>query len=172
MRGVPHCHLVCCLHPDDKIKSDIDKIDQMIWAEIPIDYDSKELDTYIKEWRDVDKNRTHRWKKNDPVTFVFNEKFCHLKFENDQNNDGKMNNVIQIGQKRLVLWDILDDDGNIIDQKSYEGTVISPKLNDNGEEGFMLNFEDGDFFVSTSQLLKSPIKEDKVKITFGHFNHC
>ena len=72
MRGVPHCHLVCCLHPDDKIKSDIDKIDQMIWAEIPIDYDSKELDDYIKEWRDVDKNRTRRWKKNDHVTFVFN----------------------------------------------------------------------------------------------------
>ena len=72
MRGVPHCHLVCCLHPDDKIKSDIDKIDQMIWAEIPIDYDSKELDDYIKQWRDVDKNRTRRWEKNDPVTIVFN----------------------------------------------------------------------------------------------------
>ena len=94
-----------------------------------------------------------------------------MKFENDQNNDGKMNNVIKIGQKRLVLWEILDDDGNIIDKRTYEGTVIAPKIDDNGEEGFMLNFEDGNFFVSTSRLLISPIKEDKVHITFGHLDH-
>ena len=94
-----------------------------------------------------------------------------MKFENDQNNDGKVNDSIKIGQKRLVLWDILDDDGNIIDKKRYEGTVIAPKI-DNGKEGFILNFEDGDWFVPTSQLLISPIKENKVHITFGHLDYC
>ena len=82
-----------------------------------------------------------------------------------------MNNAIKIGQKRLVGWDILDDNGNIIDQKTYKGTVIAPKIDDNGKEGFILNFEDGDFFVSTSQLSISPIKEDKVNITFGHLDY-
>ncbi len=51
------------LHPDDKLKMDIDKIDQLIWAEIPIDYDSKELEDYLKEYRSADNHRTHRWKQ-------------------------------------------------------------------------------------------------------------
>ena len=81
MRGAPHAHICAFLHPDDKLKQDIDKIDQMIWAEIPIDYNSGEFQTYLKKYRNVDINRTHRWKQrendvsdvDDEVTFLFQE---------------------------------------------------------------------------------------------------
>ena len=31
LRGVPHAHIVCFLHPDDKMKNFPDLIDQTIW---------------------------------------------------------------------------------------------------------------------------------------------
>ena len=74
MRGTPHAHICVFLHPDDKIKTDADKIDQMMWAEIPIDYGSNEFEEFLKKYRTYDDDRTHRWntneeKKCDEVTF-------------------------------------------------------------------------------------------------------
>ena len=61
MRGCPHCHIVGFLHPDDKMNNNIDAIDQCIWAEIPLDYNSGDSESYLKAYRAVDKNRPHRW---------------------------------------------------------------------------------------------------------------
>ena len=65
LRGVPHAHIVAFLHPDDKLKNDINRIDQMIWAEIPIDFNSKECKEYLEQYRSSDDHRPHRWKQPD-----------------------------------------------------------------------------------------------------------
>ncbi len=65
MRGVPHAHIVAFLHPDDKLKNDINRIDQMIWAEIPIDFNSKECKDYLEQYRSSDDHRPQRWKQPD-----------------------------------------------------------------------------------------------------------
>ena len=43
----------------------IDRIDQMIWAEIPVDYGSKDSKEFLKQWRRNDDDRTHLWKDMD-----------------------------------------------------------------------------------------------------------
>ena len=63
MRGTPHAHIIVFLHEDDKPKDDIDKIDQMMWAEIPIDYKSNEFKKYLDAWRQADDHRSQRWKE-------------------------------------------------------------------------------------------------------------
>ena len=65
MRGTPHAHICIFLHEDDKVKTDRDKIDQMMWAEIPIDNDSNEPQEFLKQYRKEDEDRPHRWKEMD-----------------------------------------------------------------------------------------------------------
>ena len=48
LRGTPHAHICIFLYPDDKLKNDIDNIDQTIWAEIPIDYQSGEFEQFLE----------------------------------------------------------------------------------------------------------------------------
>ena len=67
MRGTPHAHICVFLHEDDKVKTDPDKIDQMMWAEIPLEYNSKESDDFLKKYRRADDHRTHRWKSLNPT---------------------------------------------------------------------------------------------------------
>ena len=62
LRGCPHAHICAFLHPDDKLKQNADRIDQMIWTEIPLDYGSDEFKEYVKEYRREDDHRTHIWK--------------------------------------------------------------------------------------------------------------
>ena len=62
LRGCPHAHICAFLHPDDKLKQNADRIDQMIWAEIPLDYGSDEFKEYVKEYRREDDHRSHIWK--------------------------------------------------------------------------------------------------------------
>ena len=62
LRGCPHAHICAFLHPDDKLKQNADRIDQMIWTEIPLDYGSDEFKEYVKEYRREDDHRTHVWK--------------------------------------------------------------------------------------------------------------
>ena len=99
MRGTPHAHICVFLHEDDKVKTDPDKIDQMMWAEIPIDADSIEPDEFLKEYRKEDADRPRRWKENipdlvdvsdseddstDSVTFHLKRNLlfhCHIKFD-------------------------------------------------------------------------------------------
>ena len=91
------------VHEDDKVKTDPDKIDQMMWAEIPIDADSNEPDEFLKEYRKEDEDRPRRWKENlpdlvdvsdsedeseddstDSVTFHLTHNLlfhCHIKFD-------------------------------------------------------------------------------------------
>ena len=63
MRGVPHCHIVAFLHPEDKLRMDLDRIDQMIWAEIPIDFGSDDFLDYLKNYRNGDQNRNQRFRE-------------------------------------------------------------------------------------------------------------
>ncbi len=67
LSGCPHCHIIAFLHPDDKLKQDLDKIDQLIWAEIPVDNDSGELNRFLTAWRKEDSSRSARWKEVKPV---------------------------------------------------------------------------------------------------------
>ena len=67
MRGTPHAHICIFLHEDDKMKTDADKIDQMMWAEIPIDADSNESEEFLKQYRKEDDDRPRRWKGNDDI---------------------------------------------------------------------------------------------------------
>ena len=57
------------IHEDDKMNNNVDDIDQTIWAEIPLDYDSGEVESFLKEWRSQDNERSHKWKssKNDQI---------------------------------------------------------------------------------------------------------
>ena len=63
LRGVPHAHIVAFLHDDDKLRMNVDWIDQMIWSEIPIDFDSKDFKDYLKEYRNADKDRPRRFRE-------------------------------------------------------------------------------------------------------------
>ena len=66
MRGCPHAHICIFLHEEDRLEEDTDKIDQMMWAEIPVEYNSKESDEFLMKYRRSDDHRTHRWKFLDP----------------------------------------------------------------------------------------------------------
>ena len=55
-------HICVFFHPDDKINGDIDRIDQMMWAEVPINFQSKEFDEYLDTWRHADDDRTQFWR--------------------------------------------------------------------------------------------------------------
>ena len=66
LRGAPHAHICIFLHEEDRLTDDSDKIDQMMWAEIPVEYNSKESEEYLKKYREFDDHRTHRWKSLDP----------------------------------------------------------------------------------------------------------
>ena len=41
---------------------DPDKIDQMIWSEIPVEYDSQETEEFLEKYRKSDDHRSHKWK--------------------------------------------------------------------------------------------------------------
>ena len=78
MRGCPHAHICVFLHEEDRMGDDPDKIDQMMWAEIPVEYDSMEDEEFLKKYRKSDDHRNHRWKHPDvhqhqdkKVTIVF-----------------------------------------------------------------------------------------------------
>ena len=74
LRGVPHAHICAFLHEDDKLAGNIDKIDQLMWAEIPIDCNSAESASFLKKYRNVDNHRTHRWKSTDEVPYKIHTK--------------------------------------------------------------------------------------------------
>ena len=63
-RGIPHAHICLCLSKRDKLRVGInsertnDRIDQMIWGEIPVWHADK---TRPKGWRMADKHRSNRW---------------------------------------------------------------------------------------------------------------
>ena len=141
VRGVPHCHIVAFLHPDDKLRMNVDKIDQMIWAEIPIDFDSKEFKDYMKEYRDADKDRPQRFRE------------FHLDPQNDDDHandqDLKRNNNMDIDHEK-------DEDPKRVNPQgapkirrqtlSKSGESMSELLEffdiDNGEEPSMSNWNE------------------------------
>ena len=63
-RGIPHAHICICLHPSAKLRVGVnnqstnDRIDQMIWGEIPVSCESKYRP---RGWRTADSHRTSRW---------------------------------------------------------------------------------------------------------------
>ena len=44
---------------------DPDRIDQMMWAEIPVESNSKETEEFLKKYRKSDDHRSQRWKDLD-----------------------------------------------------------------------------------------------------------
>ena len=84
MRGCPHAHICLFLHPDDKLKKNADFIDQMMWAEIPIDYDSGEFEDFLDAYRHEDDDRTHRWQTDDSKF-----KVIHFILENIKTSNSK-----------------------------------------------------------------------------------
>ena len=91
LRGCPHAHICVFLHEQDRISDDPDKIDQMIWAEIPVEYNSKEGEEFLKKYRKSDDHRYQRWKdlvekENEGKQvriwfyFIINNVFVHLIF--------------------------------------------------------------------------------------------
>ena len=73
--------------------------------------------------------------------------------KNNSNNDTE--NTVEIGQIRLVDWD--DSKGKRLG--TFPGTVLRPE-NNNGIEGYILQFQDGTYFVPTDELLRFPIKNE------------
>ena len=73
------------------------------------------------------------------------------KSKNNSNND--IENTVEIGQIRLVDWN--DSKGKKLG--TFPGTVLRTE-NNNGIEGYILQFEDGPFFVPTDELLGFPIQ--------------
>lgn len=67
-RGIPHAHICLCLDKKDKLRrgTDVnrmnDYIDQLIWAEIPVDADDHE--NAPAAWRIADVGRMDRWCAN------------------------------------------------------------------------------------------------------------
>ena len=64
---MPHAHICVSLDPRDKIKLGVnnplsnDRLDQMIWGEIPVSYNSKYRPP---GWRTQDDHRSDRWTEN------------------------------------------------------------------------------------------------------------
>ena len=82
-------------HPDDKINGDIDRIDQMMWAEVPINFQSKEFDEYLDTWRHADDDRTQFWRVKEvemkKVTLPFFRIFSFLIKKMGHNDEDVLN---------------------------------------------------------------------------------
>ena len=76
-RGMPHAHICVSLDPRDKIRLGVnnpktnDRLDQLIWGEIPVAWNSKYRPA---GWRTKDSHRSDRWTE-------------HIKLEDEEIED-------------------------------------------------------------------------------------
>ena len=114
-RGMPHAHICVSLDPRDKLKLGVnnplsnDRLDQMIWGEIPVSWNSKYRPP---GWRTQDDHRSDRWTEN----IKLEEDDVKKTIDEDEDED----NVMDIGK-----GDSHQDEGNEpIDNECPEGIIF------------------------------------------------
>ncbi len=99
-RGIPHAHICICLDKRDKLKRGVnnaetsDRIDQMIWGEIPVSWNG----SYRPPgWRTADLSRKFRWLESTKL----GEEEIHKVQDPEENNgfDGGCN--VSIGNNHF-----------------------------------------------------------------------
>ena len=106
------------LHPDDKLHHNPDRIDQTMWAEIPIDHNNEESDEFLKKYRTNDDHRTDRWRtfehnqQNSQVTscsFIKNIDYIENLFESSQECDSSDNDDVGANEIDESLDDLMSE---------------------------------------------------------------
>ena len=117
-RGIPHAHICLCLDRRDKLKkgSDFERandfVDQMIWAEIPVDDGEKKRPM---GWRYGDIDRKDRWCYNE----IVDPDRSDVNIRDDEDEEQiKMENLMEeLGQKEMSRFNI-NATGSTLDNES------------------------------------------------------